>query len=258
VKFTGQRLDTTGLYYYGARYYDPGIGRFISPDSIVPDPTNPQNFNRYSYCLNNPLKYTDPTGHWPSLSTLAKAVIIAAAVALIVAVVIITAPVAITALAAASGAVLGTATLTTGQVAAVSISCGVVAGSSVINANKDADADDNLPAAKTGTYEEENGASDLEPGTYNPKDFEPGKNGKSHKSEKDHTISKSDAKELNKVSPTKKQYTAKQYGDALEELKQTNPEKGAENFNHGHWDYNTGDWIDDSGQRIDNIFDYLH
>jgi RHS repeat-associated protein len=45
------------------RYYDPEIGRFISPDTIVPDPYNPQCLNRYSYCLNNPLKYTDPSGH---------------------------------------------------------------------------------------------------------------------------------------------------------------------------------------------------
>ena len=62
-QFTGQRLDSTGLYYYGARYYDPHIGRFISPDTIVPQPFNPQSLNRYSYCLNNPLKYIDPTGH---------------------------------------------------------------------------------------------------------------------------------------------------------------------------------------------------
>jgi RHS repeat-associated protein len=61
--FTGQRLDTTGLYYYGARYYDPGIGRFISADTIVPNPVDPQSLNRYSYCLNNPLKYVDPTAH---------------------------------------------------------------------------------------------------------------------------------------------------------------------------------------------------
>jgi RHS repeat-associated protein len=62
--FTGQRLDfTTDLYYYGARYYDPEIGRFISAETIVPDPANPQTLNRYSYCLNNPLKYIDPTGH---------------------------------------------------------------------------------------------------------------------------------------------------------------------------------------------------
>jgi RHS repeat-associated protein len=62
-KFTGQRLDETGLYYYGARYYDAEIGRFISPDSIIPNPANPQSLNRYSYCLNNPLKYIDPSGH---------------------------------------------------------------------------------------------------------------------------------------------------------------------------------------------------
>jgi RHS repeat-associated protein len=61
--FTGQRLDATGLYYYNARYYDATIGRFISPDSIIPHPYNPQSFNRYSYCLNNPLKYIDPSGH---------------------------------------------------------------------------------------------------------------------------------------------------------------------------------------------------
>jgi RHS repeat-associated protein len=67
-KFTGQRLDSTGLYYYGARYYDPTIGRFISADTIIPDPYNPQSFNRYSYCYNNPLKYIDETGHFAWLA----------------------------------------------------------------------------------------------------------------------------------------------------------------------------------------------
>ncbi len=46
-----------------ARWYDPAIGRFISPDPIIPEPTNPQSFNRYSYVYNNPIKYTDPSGH---------------------------------------------------------------------------------------------------------------------------------------------------------------------------------------------------
>ena len=41
-QFTGQTLDDTGIYYYNARYYDPLIGRFISPDSIVQNPANPQ------------------------------------------------------------------------------------------------------------------------------------------------------------------------------------------------------------------------
>jgi RHS repeat-associated protein len=63
--FTGQRLDETGLYYYNARYYDATIGRFISPDTIVPDFANPQTLNRYSYCISNPLKLVDPSGHDP-------------------------------------------------------------------------------------------------------------------------------------------------------------------------------------------------
>ncbi|MEW5985314.1 MAG: RHS repeat-associated core domain-containing protein, partial [Chloroflexota bacterium] len=46
-----------------ARYYVPGVGRFASADALVPDPQNPQSFNRYGYVLNNPLRFTDPTGH---------------------------------------------------------------------------------------------------------------------------------------------------------------------------------------------------
>jgi len=131
VNFTGQREDSTGLLYYGARYYDPKTGLFVSPDSLVPGaaearggraaslgrddraalrplavdfhepgfvedlrdeiqftqakgfwfqlededrrggegakwqwgPANPQALDRYSYALDNPLRYTDPTGH---------------------------------------------------------------------------------------------------------------------------------------------------------------------------------------------------
>jgi hypothetical protein len=46
-----------------ARYYLPEVGRFISPDTIVPEPGNPQSYNRYAYVLNSPVNYTDPTGH---------------------------------------------------------------------------------------------------------------------------------------------------------------------------------------------------
>lgn len=62
--FTGQREITgLGIYYYGARFYSPRLGRFLSADTIVPGYSNPQNFNHFSYVNNNPLRYTDPTGH---------------------------------------------------------------------------------------------------------------------------------------------------------------------------------------------------
>ena len=62
-RYTGQIADDeTGLYYYGGRYYDPQLGRFIQPDPTVPDPEDSQSFNRYSYCENNPLNETDPSG----------------------------------------------------------------------------------------------------------------------------------------------------------------------------------------------------
>ncbi|MGH9391848.1 MAG: RHS repeat-associated core domain-containing protein, partial [Vicinamibacteria bacterium] len=64
-RFTGQERDKeSGLSYYGARYYDPSIGRFLSPDSLVPDPFDSQAFNRYSYVRNNPLNRIDPSGNF--------------------------------------------------------------------------------------------------------------------------------------------------------------------------------------------------
>jgi len=48
----------------GARWYDQQLGRWISPDTIIPQPANPQSFNRYSYVRNAPLRFTDPSGMW--------------------------------------------------------------------------------------------------------------------------------------------------------------------------------------------------
>jgi RHS repeat-associated protein len=62
--FTGQRAERGfALMDYNARYYDPGLGRFVSADTVVPDFANPQALNRYAYTLGNPLRYTDPSGH---------------------------------------------------------------------------------------------------------------------------------------------------------------------------------------------------
>lgn len=66
--YTGQRLldaGLDGLMDYKARFYSPALGRFIQPDTIIPNPSNPQSWNRYNYGLNNPSRYTDPTGHRP-------------------------------------------------------------------------------------------------------------------------------------------------------------------------------------------------
>jgi RHS repeat-associated protein len=57
--FTGQRDNAyIKLIDMRARWYDPTLGRFISPDTIVPNPQNPQSFNRYSYVENRPMTHT--------------------------------------------------------------------------------------------------------------------------------------------------------------------------------------------------------
>ncbi len=62
--FTDQYLDEeSALYYYGARYYSPGLGRFLSADTVVQEPGNPQTLNRYAYALNNPVNRIDPNGY---------------------------------------------------------------------------------------------------------------------------------------------------------------------------------------------------
>ena len=67
--------------YYNARYYDRAIGHFISPDTLVPDPTSVWDYNRFLYVRGNPLKYSDPTGHCVfGLDTIVCVVVAAAAV----------------------------------------------------------------------------------------------------------------------------------------------------------------------------------
>ena len=62
--FTGQQsLSAAGLVDFNARWVDSSLGMFASPDSLIPNLFNPQALNRYGYVQNNPLRYTDPTGH---------------------------------------------------------------------------------------------------------------------------------------------------------------------------------------------------
>ncbi len=143
-EFTGQRLDQTGLYYYNARYYDPLIGRFISPDTAAPDLINPQSFNKYTYCFNNPLKYTDPTGLWPNWSNIGKAIKsgfqatvnaikanpigVLSAVATIAVIAIVAAPVAVMAAGMISAAIAGGGIAGLGTLAAATVGIGTTAG----------------------------------------------------------------------------------------------------------------------------------
>ena len=63
--YTGQKLEEElGLYYYIARWYDPYLNRFLSPDSIIPDPGSTGAYDRYAYANNNPIRYNDPSGHY--------------------------------------------------------------------------------------------------------------------------------------------------------------------------------------------------
>ncbi len=67
-RFTGQYHEASlsggeGLSFYNARWYDPKLGSFLSADSIVPAPLDPQSFNRYAYAGGNPLRFSDPSGH---------------------------------------------------------------------------------------------------------------------------------------------------------------------------------------------------
>lgn len=83
--YTGhEHLIWFGLVNMNARLYDPALGRFLSPDPYVQMPDFTQNFNRYSYALNNPLVYVDPDGEFvwlvPALFAIGKAVLVGAGI----------------------------------------------------------------------------------------------------------------------------------------------------------------------------------
>ncbi|MBX3717664.1 MAG: RHS repeat-associated core domain-containing protein [Burkholderiales bacterium] len=62
--FTGhEHLDTHGLVHMNGRMYEPSLGRFVNADPLVQAPLDARSWNRYTYVMNNPLAYTDPTGY---------------------------------------------------------------------------------------------------------------------------------------------------------------------------------------------------
>ncbi len=65
-KYNSQELDQeSGFYFYNARHYDPAIARFVSADIVIPDTSDTQSWNRFSYVFNNPIVLKDPSGHCP-------------------------------------------------------------------------------------------------------------------------------------------------------------------------------------------------
>ena len=77
--YTGhEMLPEFGLINMNGRMYDPLLARFLSPDDYVQMPMSPQGFNRYSYCMNNPMRYTDPSGELPWLVPMIAGAIIGA------------------------------------------------------------------------------------------------------------------------------------------------------------------------------------
>ncbi len=75
--FTGhEMLDEVGLIHMNGRIYDPRLGRFMQADPFIQASGNTQSYNRYSYVMNNPLKYTDPSGYFiPALVGLVLAIL---------------------------------------------------------------------------------------------------------------------------------------------------------------------------------------
>ncbi|MBR9907570.1 MAG: RHS repeat-associated core domain-containing protein, partial [Gammaproteobacteria bacterium] len=82
--FTGHRqLDALGIVHMKGRIYDPTLGRFLQADPFVQAPKNSQNYNRYSYVLNNPMSYTDPSGYffsklWEKIKPIIGVIVVAA------------------------------------------------------------------------------------------------------------------------------------------------------------------------------------
>ena len=85
--YTGhEMLDDVGLVHMNGRLYDAALGRFCSADPIIQEGENSQNYNRYTYVLNNPLSHTDPSGYsfWKKFVRALVAIIVAIIIVIVV------------------------------------------------------------------------------------------------------------------------------------------------------------------------------
>ena len=117
--YTGhEQMAGFALINMNGRMYDPYLQRFLSPDNEIQAPGDAQSYNRYTYCMNNPLRFTDPTGYtwgifkwvgnnWHSIVTVAVTVGVTIAVAAICASTCGLGAVAIAAIAGAAGGFAG-------------------------------------------------------------------------------------------------------------------------------------------------------
>ena len=114
LRYRGYYYDTeTGFYFLQSRYYDPTVGRFINADGQLSGVGGDmQGYNLFAYCQNDPVNMSDPTGHWPKLSTVFTVIAIAAAAVAIAAVCVATAGLAAAAVAGGGTMLIATSTTT--------------------------------------------------------------------------------------------------------------------------------------------------
>lgn len=135
LRYRGYVYDEeTGLYYVSSRYYNPEIGRFLNADSAIGQIGNVQGANMFTYCFNNPVNMSDPTGNWPKLSTFWLGVAVAAAVVAAVAVTVVSCGAAAPVVAALGGTLVSAASATAAVTSIAYAACSVAIAATAVSA----------------------------------------------------------------------------------------------------------------------------
>ena len=136
LRYRGYYYDIeTGLYYVSSRYYDPEVGRWINTDDAIAGVGGDiRGYSLFSYCFNNPVNMSDPTGNWPKLSQIFTAVAVAAVVVAAVATTVVTCGAAAPALAAVGGGIIsaGAAATATTVATGALITAGVATTAAIV------------------------------------------------------------------------------------------------------------------------------